>query len=300
MQNDASRKKSIILAIIGYTIFGFSLFFSQSALSVTTPIVLLAIRFLVAFAILNVMLLFKPFSLNIKGKGKKLLPLLLLGLTQPVVYFICETYSVSFLPTSLVGIITSICPIASIVFGALLLKEKVTYKKLIFVVISVLGVILTTLGEEINGSITLLGVLLAFGAVIAATAFNLLSRFIKEEFTAFEKTYVMFLLGSVVFTALALITAKGSYVELIFTPLKSLRFWLDVIYLAGFSSVGAFFAINYSYAKLRIQEVVVFNSLSTVISIVAGVLFLSEPFGVYQIVGSILVVLGVVFAGLTK
>lgn len=44
MQNDTTRKRSIILAIIGYTIFGFSLFFSRSALTVTTPIVLLAIR----------------------------------------------------------------------------------------------------------------------------------------------------------------------------------------------------------------------------------------------------------------
>lgn len=300
MQNDSTRKRSIILAIIGYTIFGFSLFFSQSALTVTTPIVLLAIRFIVAFAILNIMLLFNPFSLNFKGKGKKIVPLLLLGLTQPVIYFICETYSVSFLPTSLVGIITSVCPIASIVFGALLLKEKVTFKKLIFVVISVIGVILTTLGDEINGAITVIGVLLAFGAVIAATAFNLLSRFIKEEFSAFEKTYIMFLLGSIVFTFLALISVKGNYIDFIITPLKSFEFWIDVIYLAGFSSVGAFFAINYSYSKLKIQEVVVFNSLSTVISIVAGVVFLSEPFGIFQIIGSILVVLGVVFAGLAK
>ncbi len=300
MQNDTTRKKSIILAIIGYTIFGFSLFFSQSALSKTTPVVLLAIRFIIAFVILNVMLLFKPFKLNFKGKGKKLIPLILLGLMQPVVYFLCETYSVDFTPTSIVAIITSICPVASILFGAILLKEKVTAKKMVFVIISVIGVILTTLGEEISGAVTALGLILSFGAVIAATSFNLISRFIKEEFTAFEKTYVMFLLGSVVFTMLSLITSKGNYYDLIIKPFSDFRFWIDVIYLAGFSSVGAFFAINYSYSKLKIQEVVVFNSLSTVISIIVGVVFLSEPFGIFQIVGSILVVLGVVFAGLTN
>lgn len=300
MQTDSTRKKSIILAIVGYTIFGFSLFFSRNALSYTTPVVLLAVRFIVAFLILNVMLLFKPFELKLKGKGKALIPLVLIGLMQPVAYFLCETYSVNFMPTSVVAIITSLCPIASIVFGAILLKEKVTAKKLVFVVISVVGVILTTLGEEISGVVTILGIVLSLGAVAAATAFNLLSRYVKEEFSAFEKTYVMFLLGSVVFTAIALITSRGQYKELIIKPLSSGMFWLDMLYLAGFSSVGAFFAINYSYSKLKIQEVVVFNSLSTVFSVLAGVLFLSEPFGIYQIVGSALVVFGVIFAGLTK
>ena len=51
---DNTRKKALLAALIGNSIFGFSFLFSKIALDIASPGVLVAIRFLVAFIVLNI------------------------------------------------------------------------------------------------------------------------------------------------------------------------------------------------------------------------------------------------------
>ena len=68
---------------------------------------------------------------------------------------------------------------------------------------------------------------------------------------------------------------------------------LAVIYLSLVSSVLAFLLINYSAAKIEARRAASFASVSTVVSIAAGVILSGEPFGLVQLVGSALILLGV-------
>ena len=123
--------------------------------------------------------------------------------------------------------------------------------------------------------------------------FNVLSRKISEEFTAFERTYVMFALGCVTFIAIALIQTWGNIPEMILVPMANAEFWLSVIYLAGVSSVGAFLMLNYAITYLDIAKASIFGNITTIISILAGVLILNESFSVYQVLGSIIIIASV-------
>ena len=87
-----------LAALAGYSIFGFSFLFSKIALNQATPFVLLAIRFVTAFLLLNLVIFLGriPFSL----KGKPVGMLLVLGIVEPVIYFICENYGIAMTTTS--------------------------------------------------------------------------------------------------------------------------------------------------------------------------------------------------------
>lgn len=158
--------------------------------------------------------------------------------------------------------------------------------------ISVVGVFLTTLGQT-SGSFSLIGFILLIGAVCATSMFNMLSRKISEEFTAFERTYVMFALGCVAFVGMALIESRGNIPEMIFMPMRNAGFWISVIFLSVVSSVGAFLMLNYAMTYLNVAKASIFANITTTISILAGVLILKENFGLYQVIGSTIIIASV-------
>jgi drug/metabolite transporter (DMT)-like permease len=121
--------------------------------------------------------------------------------------------------------------------------------------------------------------------------FNVLSRRISDQFSAFERTYVMFAVGSAVFTCIALIKSAGNFREMVVVPLCNGEFWVSIVYLAGLSSVGAFLMLNYSVTYLDIASASIFANITTVITILAVVLILHESFGIYQIIGSVVIIL---------
>ncbi len=288
MKEQQRKSLAIFLSFLGYAIFGFSFLFSKQALNIATPFVLLAVRFSVAFFLLNCLLLFRTCKLHLKGK--KIGLLLLLGLIQPVVYFICENYGVKLSATSFVGTILALIPIASLVAARVFLKEKIRAFQAVCFLGSVGGVFLTTL-QQSSGSFSWLGLILLLFAVCVGAMFNVLSRRISVQFSPFERTYVMFAVGSAVFTCIALIQSAGNIREMIFVPLGDAKFWVSIFYLAGLSSVGAFLMLNYAVTHLDIASASIFANITTVITILAGVLILHESFGVYQIIGSVIIIL---------
>lgn len=287
---ESQRKISIVFLFLGYAIFGFSFLFSKKAMMETTPFVMLAFRFSVAFLIMNLVMLFK--KKKPVFKGKKLLYVFLLGLVQPVLYFLCEGYGVKLLQTSYVGIILSMIPMTSFLLGFLFLKEKVKKIQVVFAFVSIVGVFLTTLGES-QGDFSWLGFALIFGSVITASMFSVLSRKVATEFDAFERTYIMFFIGFITFTILGLIDSIGNFQTLVVAPMKNFMFWIDILYLAGVSSVGAFLMINYAMTHTPVAKASIFTNLTTVISIIAGVLFLNEEFGLFQAIGSLIIIASV-------
>ena len=77
-----NNRKALIAVFCGNAIFGFSFLASRLILSKTSVFVLLSARFLLAFLIMNLLVLFKICRLNLKGKSLK--NVILLGICLPV------------------------------------------------------------------------------------------------------------------------------------------------------------------------------------------------------------------------
>ncbi len=281
---------AMLAAFGGNFIFGLSFLFTKTALAVTTPSVLLALRFLLAFLVMNVLLL--TGKVKISFKGKPIGWLLLMGICQPVLYFYFENYGLLYSNATFSSVMIALVPIASLIFGAVFMHERPTWLQALCSAVSVGGVIFMALRQSAQGAITALGVLLLVGAVVCAVGFNVISRRSAEKVTAFERTYMMFLVGTVVFGAVAVAENISQPLNLV-TPLINSNFVISLVYLGVLSSVGAFLMINYANTWLPLSRATVFSNVITVVSVFAGVVLLKEAFDVYMLIASVLIVLGI-------
>ncbi len=302
-----THAKAIGAVIAGNTIFGFSFIFSKMALQITLPSVLIAVRFVAAFIALNLIVIFgrmikvpdgqggrKPlvqFSL----RGKPLRNILLLALFQPILYFLCESYGIVFTSAAFAGTIIAIIPICGIIFDVLIMHSKVRLRQVICAIMSAVGVGITTVGAEGMKS-SVIGLLFLLGAVTAGSLFYVFSKKSGDDYNPLEQTYVMFALGSLVYAVFALVQCRGQYDELIFSALVQPQFIISVLYLAVISSVAAFIFLNYGTVRVTVSEASIFANLTTVISIIAGVVFLHEVFTPFQVVGAIIILVSVFFS----
>lgn len=284
-----SERIHMLMSFTGNAIFGFSFLFSKLAMDVAEPFVLLAVRFMTAFLLMTILQMTGLVRIHLKGKDIR--PLLVLGLMQPVFYFICESYGIKYTSSSFAGTIIALCPIAGLVLGRILLKEKPTALQVIFSILSVAGVLIMTATDDMGG-FQWKGFLILLGAVFSGAMFSTQSRSIADKFTAFERTYVMFGLGTVTFGILAFIRT-GLNMRMWTTPLTNGGFWISIIYLSCVSSVGAFLLLNKALDVLEVARSLVFANVTTVISVLAGVIFLREHFTTIQAVGIVMVLVGV-------
>jgi len=291
-----------LCALGGNAIFGFSFMFSRIALGVATPFVMLTYRFILAVLGLSIAAVW---SVNRKNppresedfmrfdlRSKPVLPLLCLGIVQPVAYFFCESYGIAMTNSTFSGVIIALVPIVGLILGAVCLHERATVRQALWSLVSIAGVVVMTLMQSAEGEIRLLGVLLLLGAVLSGVVFNIISRSIADRFSAFERTYMMMLVAAVTFTALAAFENRADLSALL-APMRSLPFLGAMGYLSFVSSIGAFMLLNFANNHLPVAKTTAFCNLTTVISVFAGVVFLGEPFSAVMLIAAAMIVLGV-------
>lgn len=290
MKSGTGNIKAIGAAILGNTFFGLSFLFSKVALAQVEPFVLLAVRFIVAFVILNLILLSGKAKIRLKGKpmGK----ILALGMIQPILYFTFENYGIRGTSSAFAGTMLATVPAVTLLAGLIFMGERPSVIQVLGSALSVAGVAVISLSQQ-GGSTSFLGIIFLFCAVLASVGYNLMMKDTAEAFSSFERTYVMIALGGAFFTSVALVQAGGDLQGLVIRPLSNLSVWGSIFYLAGCSSVGAFFLLNYAFSYLSLAQASVFTNLVTVISIFAGVVFLKESFTVLQGLGSAAILAGV-------
>ncbi|PKM52236.1 MAG: EamA family transporter [Firmicutes bacterium HGW-Firmicutes-7] len=291
--NLKTNNNVIYLGFLYSTIFGFSFMFTKLTLAYVLDIYhMLAFRFLIAFVVMTILLLFKIIKVNYRGK--KLRMLFLLGLFQPIIYFVFETKGIELLPSSQAGIMIACIPIIVMIFAFIFLNEKITLKRLVFIMLSVFGAIIINVNNFSGGSIR--GLLFLFIAVLAGAIYNILSRKLHLEFSAIEITYLMMGFGAIVFNGLSLGIHINKEVLLdYFKPLTSPQAIIGFLYLSILSSIVAFFVLNYILSKAEASKVAVFANFTTVVSIFAGVVIMNEIFMWQQLIGAIMIIIGVYF-----
>ncbi|MCJ7688940.1 MAG: DMT family transporter, partial [Clostridiaceae bacterium] len=160
---------------------------------------------------------------------------------------------------------------------------------------SVSGVIFIVLmaGSSSSGG-SLLGIFLLLGAVLSAAVFNILSRKFSGKFSPMELTYAMMTMGAVFFNFISICNhIRVNTLAQYFSPLKNRNFLVSLAYLGVLSSIIAFLLINFTLSRIEASKAAIFANLSTVVSIIAGVVVLHESFKLYHIIGSILILIGV-------
>ena len=281
---------SLSAAAICNIIWGFSFLASRAALNSAPVYVLLSHRFLLAFAIMLLLCLTGTARCDLRGKplGK----VLLLGILEPVIYFIGEQNGLLHSNTIFSGVMISLIPVAATLAAVPVLGERPPLRQLAFSILSVSGVIGMGLLSKSSGSLDWIGVLCLLIAVFSAVGYTLLSRTIAAQYTAFERTLVMMGISALVFTVMALVTVHGDMAEYC-RPLSVGSYRLPLLYLGICCSIVSFFLSGYALTTLPVAMMTVFSNLTTAVSVFAGAVILHEPFSPLGLLFCALILLGI-------
>lgn len=292
--NRQQSGKIVILAMLGSfaanTIWGFSSSFTKMGMQFSAPSVLLTWRFVVAFIALSIYAAVRGIDLRLRGRALRYLPVL--GLFQPVLYFIMEEYGILYSSAAFCGIMLSLSPAISLLMGAVCLREKTTWAQLAFSALSISGVLIVTLASGGTGIVTVLGAVLLFGAVAFGTAYFIVSRHIADMITSFQRTYYMVATGALVFPLWAMLENRQD-LSLMIAPLKEPNFLVAILFLSVLSTVLAYLGMNYAASYLPAARYSAFTNLSTIFAILAGVLIHGEPFLPVMIPTTVMIIVGV-------
>lgn len=292
--------KAHLAVISGFLVsflFGLTFMFINKALIYTTPTIFLAYRFFIAFIVLTILIKLKIFKVDFKNKS--ILPLILIAFINPVINFITEANALRYITTIQVAVFLSLVPIVVMILSRIFLKEKTTPLQTTFIILSVSGVVISIIDSiKTQVDTSTIGIILAVLTVLTVALHGLLTKhFSKGSYSANEITYVMVTVGFIVFTSAAFVRSP---IKDIIEPLQHTEFIIAILYLAIAASIVAYGLYNFMYSTISTAATSVFINLTTVVSTIVGVVILNESLSTTQILGCILITLGVIGANVVE
>ena len=282
-------------------IYGISVFFTGELTASVDVLDILALRFLMSFA---AMWLFKTCKVlkidvgfkDLLGKTKRskyIKSLVLTALFEPVLYMFFETLGIANTTSITVAVILSLSPITSCICESIILKEKTTFMKKIFLGIGIIGVLYIALNTNTTGGKdTVSGIIFIVCAVVCGSLFATFSREASKAFNSMEVTYFCTILGMIVFNVVNVVRHfyHGDIVDY-FKPYFDVDNIIGFVFLAVISTIVATSMNNYALQRVQPSTVAAFGGVSTMVTIVAGVIFNKEVLHDFQMIGLTLIII---------
>lgn len=275
-------------------IYGSSVFFTDKLVSATEVWDVIALRFLMTGVVFLLLRLLGIIKVNFKGKNMK--PLVFAAVFEPILYFIFETFGISQTSNLTSGIIIAFTPILVCILQEVILKEKTSLLQKLCLLCGVGGVAVTVVCTGNNtGADTFLGIGFMFLAVLSGALYIIFSRKSSQEFTTMEITYFAGITGAVIFNVInvARHVASGT-LSSYFLPYASVDNLIGFVFLSVVSTIIATACNNFAISKIQAARVSAFGGISTVVTIVEGVLLNGEKLYYFHIIGTALILISAV------
>ncbi|PFD88331.1 EamA family transporter [Bacillus anthracis] len=285
-------KQTILGAIclsLAASIWGGMYVVSKYVLDFIPPLTLVWLRFIIAFVVLYGILKIA------KKKQKKTVTIrkkdwLLFAWIGFIGYFIsitCQFIGTKLSDAHTGSLVTSATPAFIVIFAAIILKEKLTARRLLSTIIATIGVIIVIgwdieIGSYFIGSIILVG---------AAITWALLSIYVKIASARFSSlvitTYAIFF--SLFFITPFMIREFQS------NPIEHMNMYvlLGVLYLGIVSTAGAFFLWNKGLELMDASIGSLFFFFQPIVGSLLGWLLLNETLNSNFFIGGILIICSV-------
>lgn len=246
-------------------------------------------RFLIA-TIIIFMILIKTEE-NWKINKQDLKTFLVLGIVGMVGYHVFFFLSLKYTSATNSSLIGATNPIVTTMLACIFLKDKITYKNILGILISLFGVILITT----NGNISVLfnmkfniGDILMMVAVLCWATYGVLSKKVLEVYSPIKITSYAFLTCVIILIPLVILEKPWVYM-----PNTTFNGWMSVIYMAIFPSVGGYLIQQMSIKKIGPTKTSLFINLVPVFSMILAFCILGESISIIKIIAGILIICGI-------
>ncbi len=278
-------KKAYIFAGIAIFLWSSMATVSKLLLNTLDSFTVLCISSLFAALFL---LIINAVSGNIKRlkdyKLKDILVIVLIGLPGTFFYYIFYYLGAASMPASQAFIINYLWPIMSVVFACVILKEKMSTKKAIAIVLSFVGVIIVTGGDLLKLDVSVIcGAILC---MLGAVSYGLFTA-LNKKFDYDKSLSVMVAFFATFILTLVINVAKGSTFS--FTGIQYLGFlWNGITTMAIATTLWAIALSLGNTAKISNLAYI-----TPFLSLVWTGLILKEKIGIMSVLGLCVIILGI-------
>ncbi len=196
---------------------------------------------------------------------------IIMGLTGTTLFFYFENTALKYTSVANTALITATIPLFTLVAAAVIYKKKILWQNYIGIPLGLFGTTLLFYKDIINSSIHLKGDLFVFGSVLMWIIYSFIYRKVSTDYKPIFIVYKTFVYGCI-FTIPLLIF---EYRELSSININ-LQVVLALFYLSILSSLLGYYFWILAINKIGIKATVNLILLLPVVSVLAGVLFLSE------------------------
>lgn len=290
-------KKYFYLIILFPIIFwAFAFPFIKIGLEELSPVNLTILRLFTVCGIFLVFLVIFPNKFTPIQK-KDIVPLFLLGFLGLVVYHLGLNYGEVYISASAASLIIATIPVFTVIFAALLLKEKMTKKIVIGVSLSLSGVIIISLTGTSGNPFQVLYLTAAMAVLVSAfvgAGYTIAGKKLLQRYSALSLTVYAFLFG-----ALGLLPFLSSSLVVEATSL-SWKGWGAVLFLALLPTVVGYVLWYVALEVKSASEISTFLYFIPVLSTIISYFLFQESITWLFILGGVLVISGLIIVNMQK
>ncbi|MDM8143325.1 DMT family transporter [Megamonas hypermegale] len=250
------------------------------------PIPLVWMRYIVAFVVLAAVVVYQRENLKIARKDIALL--LSIGVIGHTISIVTQEYGTMFSSAQMGSVITSATPAFMLIFAAWLLKEKMTVRKILSIILATVGVILIAGVDSMDMS-KQLG---AFCSTVAALTWALMSvmlKLIPSRYSPLQINFYAVLTAIICLTPVNLPTVSALPWDKILQP----EIIGCVVYMGAISTSIAFLLWNKGLLLMEAGASGLFFFFQPIVGTFLGWLILDEQITLSFWIGSLLIFIGV-------
>lgn len=287
------RLTAYLLLLLTAALWGLAAPIVKYTLSFISPVGFLFYRF-----ILVSLLFLIPFIYAVKKKPivlRELTKLILIGILGGPITLLLIFYGADRTTAIDASLIVSMAPILIVIGGGFFLKEKITLRENLGLIIALVGTCVTIIQPLLEGTAFahqhLWGNILVFSSNLAWAVYSILIKKESKQYSPLILTALTFFSGILILSPL-FVYQRAS--------LSTWNFWeinpraiLGILYMAIFSSVIAYTTYNWGVSLIEASEATLFTYLQPVFAAPLAFFWLKEKITLAFIFGAVLIALGV-------
>ena len=253
------------------------------------PLLIVAIRFTVGGILM--LCLLRILEPGDRLAPRDLLPVAGLGCLGVAIGQTAFTFGVSMTSAANTGLIFATAPVWGLLLGTVLGLERPTWRGVLGVGLSILGVgIVFYEGLGAEGT-SLVGDFLVLLAAVGFGTYTVLSMPVLERHSPLAvATY------SLLFGGLIVMLLSFPYLTSLDWSSVGVGAWAAVAFSAVFATAFAFSAWQMGISRIGANRVLVYQYVITVTGVASGIVFFSEVLGIEKLIGGAVILVGVYLA----
>lgn len=222
--------------------------------------------------------------------------ILFLTFLHPLLYFLCESFSLLYVSPTIAAVLISMIPLVIPLAAYFFLQERVSRLNIIGIIVSFIGVVVLITHKDFSLSASPLGLLLLIGAVIIGVAFTITLRKLASRYNAFTLVTYQNLLGILWFTPLFFLIDLNHFLG----AKPGTQGLLSLFLLALLASAAAFIMYTYALNILGASRASVFSNSIPVFTAALSWLILDEVLTTRMLIGIAIVIAGLFVSQIRK